>query len=96
MLGYLVFMHLRKRSDDEQVAHSGSACGLTIHRNHARATLALDGIGDEAFTVVDVPNVHLFVFTNVGGVQQVFIDGARAFVVQFALRGGNAVNFGFQ
>jgi hypothetical protein len=29
--------------------------------------------------------VDLFVLTNVGGVQQVFVDGAGAFVVQFAL-----------
>jgi hypothetical protein len=40
--------------------------------------------------------VHLFVFTNVGGFQQVFIDGAGAFVMELALGGGNAVNFGFQ
>jgi hypothetical protein len=38
----------------------------------------------------------LFVLTNVGGVEQVFVDGAGAFIVQFALRGGNAMNFGFE
>jgi CMP-N-acetylneuraminic acid synthetase len=30
--------------------------------------------------------VDLFVLTNVGGVEQVFIDGAGAFIVQFALK----------
>jgi hypothetical protein len=36
--------------------------------------------------------VHLFVLAQVGGVEQVFVDGARAFVVQLAVRGGGAVD----
>jgi hypothetical protein len=38
----------------------------------------------------------LFVLTNVGGVEQVFIDGAGAFIVQFALRSYHTVDFGFE
>jgi len=36
------------------------------------------------------------VFANIGGVQQVFINGAGAFVVQFALGHCGTVDFGFQ
>ena len=55
----------------------------------ARATFAFDVVGDEAFAVVDDPDVDLFALTNVGGVQQVFIDGAGALIVKFALLSGN-------
>ena len=40
--------------------------------------------------------MDLFVFDNIGGVQQVFINRAGAFVVQLALRGLDAVNLGFE
>ena len=58
--------------------------------------LTFDGIGDEAFAVVDVPDMDLFVLTNVGGIKQVFVDGAGAFVMELALGRGNAVDLGFQ
>ncbi len=93
---HVFFVHLRERRNDQQVTHAGTASRGAIHRNHARATRAFDCVGDEAFTVVDVPDVDLFVLANVGRLQQVFIDRARAFVVQLALGGGDAVNFGFE
>ncbi len=43
-------------------------------------TLVFDGVGDEAFAIVDVPDVDLFVFTNIGSFKQVFVDGAGALV----------------
>ena len=85
MAGHLVFVHLRERRNDQQVTHAGAACGRNVDRNHVRATLAFDGVGDEAFAVVDVPDVDVFVLTNVGGVEQVFIDCAGAFIMQFAM-----------
>jgi hypothetical protein len=36
------------------------------------------GVGDETLAVVDVPDVYLLVFTDVAGVQRVFVNGARA------------------
>ena len=44
-----------------------------------------DGLGPEAFAAVNVPDVDLFVLTNVGGVEQVFVDGAGAFAIKLAL-----------
>ena len=96
MANHMVFMHLRERRNDQQLAHAGTTCGRAVDRNHARAAFAFDGVGDEAFAVVDVPDVDLFVLTNVGGVQQVFVDGAGAFVMELALGGGDAVDFGFE
>ena len=61
-------MHLREGGNDQQVTHTRTTCGRAVDRNHARATLAFDGVGDEPFAVVDVPNVDLFILTNVGGV----------------------------
>ncbi len=68
--GDLVFGHLGKGRNDEQVAHGGVACSRAVDRDHAAAALALDGIGDEALAVVDVPDMDLFVFDQVGGIEQ--------------------------
>jgi hypothetical protein len=40
--------------------------------------------------------VDLFVLTNIGGVEQVFVDGAGAFVMQLALGRHHAMDFGFE
>jgi hypothetical protein len=37
--------------------------------------------------------VDLFVLGDVGRLEQVFVDGARALVMKFAMRDGNAVDF---
>ncbi|MNR68220.1 hypothetical protein D3C85_1926490 [compost metagenome] len=69
-------MHLGEGGDDDQVAHSGAACGRSVHGNHAGAALALDRVGGEALAVVDVPDVDLFVLDDVGRFQQVLVNGA--------------------
>jgi hypothetical protein len=74
--GHLVFMYLCKRRDDDQVARRCTPRRRSVDRDHAAAPLALDGVGDEAFAVVDVPDVNLLVLGDVGCVQQVFVDGA--------------------
>ena len=78
----------------------GTGCGAarsgSVDGNHAAAAFALDGVGHKTLAVVDVPDMDLFVFSNIGGVQQVFINGAGAFVVQLALGGLDAVDFGLQ
>jgi hypothetical protein len=83
---------LHEGSDDYQVALGGTARGRAVHGNHAAATLALDGVGGEAFAVVDVPDVDLLEFADAGSFQQVFVDGAGAFVVQFAVGNGGAMD----
>ena len=96
VLGHVFLVNLGKSRNDEQIAHAGATCCGAVDGNHAAATLALDSVGHKAFAVVDIPDMDLFVFGNIGSVQQVFINGAGAFVVQLALGGLDAVNLGLQ
>ena len=50
----------------------------TIDRDDAATALGPYRIGNETLAVVDIPDMHSLVLTNVGGVQQVFVDGAVA------------------
>src|SRR5512145_3209823 len=92
----LCFRHLGEGGDDEQVAHGGAARGRAVDRDDAGAAFAADGVGDETLAIVDVPDVNLFVLHQVGGGQQVFVDGAGAFVMQLAVGDGGAVDLGFE
>jgi len=76
MVNHLVIMHLGEGRNDDQIAHGCATCCGTVHGNHAGTTLAFDGVGDESLAIVDVPDVDLFILTNVGCIQQVLIDGA--------------------
>ena len=40
--------------------------------------------------------MDLLVFSQVGGVQQVFVNGAGAFIIELAVGDGGAVDFGFK
>ena len=63
---------------------------------NAGAALAADRVGHEALAVVDVPDVDLLVLGHAGGVEQVFVDGAGAFVVQFAVGDRDTVDLGLE
>ena len=78
-------MYLGEGGDDNQITHRSPARGRAIDRDDAAAALGADRVSDETFAVVDVPDMDLFVFANIGSVQQVFVDGAGAFVVEFAV-----------
>ena len=69
MLGHLIFMDLGKSRNDHKVAHRGFESRGAVDRNHAGTAFAFDGVGHQAFAVVDVPNVNLLVFANIGGFQ---------------------------
>ena len=92
----LVLVHHRERRDDHQVAHGGAARGRAVERDDAAAARGAQRVGDQALAVVHVPDVHLFVLAQVGGVQQVFVDGARALVVELAVGDAGAVDLGFE
>ena len=62
----------------------------------AGAALAGDRVGLEAGAVVDVDDVHLLVLADVGGLEQVGVDGDRADVVQVAVGHRRAVDLGLQ
>ena len=51
--------------------------------------------GDEAFALVDVPDVDVLVVAQVGGgVQQIFVNHAQAFRVQLAVSHSSAPDLG--
>ncbi len=77
---------------DNHVAHSHLACCGAIEADGARATLAPDGVGFEALAVVDVYDGHFLVFDHVGRIEQIFVDGDAAHIVQLGLRDFNAMN----
>ena len=62
----------------------------------AAAAFGADGVGDETLALVDVPDMDLLVLAQVGGVRQVFVNGAGPFVIQLAVGHGSAVDFGFE
>ncbi len=83
-------------NNDEDIPYLYPAGGGTVEANHARASFTFDDVGFEAFTIVVVDDLHAFALNEVGCVQQVFINGDAADVVQVGLRDLNPVNFGFE
>src|SRR5581483_8699054 len=70
--------------------------GRAVDADLARAAAAGDRVGLEAGAVVDVDDVHLLVLEDVGGLQQVGIDGDRAHVVQVAVGHRRTVDLGLE
>src|SRR3989344_5324183 len=93
---HFTFGHRGVGADDQQVADVGLAGGRAVERDDTRSTRRLDDVGGEAFAVVDVVELDVLELLHVGGVQQVFIDPARALVVQIGLGHRGAVKLGSQ
>ncbi len=94
--GQFGFVVLGKRGNDQQIAHLRLACRRAIQRDHARTARAFDGVRGKTRTVVDVPDMHFFKFADISRFEQVFIDGARAFVMQLGMSSRDAMNLGFE
>ncbi len=74
----------------------GAARRRAIDRDDARPARGANRVGSKAFAIADVPDVDLFVLTDIGGLEQIIIDGARTFVVKLAMRGRYAVQLRLQ
>ena len=70
------------------------AGGGAVDADDARAALAGDRVRLQAGAVVDVDDVDELAGQQVGGVEQVLVDGDRADVVQVGLRHRGAVDLG--
>jgi hypothetical protein len=66
----------REAGDDQDIARRGAARCRTIHRDDTGSALGAQGVGREALAVVDVPDVDLFVLTNVRRIEKIFVDRA--------------------
>ena len=96
MQPHFFLRELREARDDDEVADAGAARRRAVDRNHPGPTLTANRVGDETLAIVDVPDVDLFVLRDVGGFEQVLVDGARAFVMQLAMRDDGAVDLGLE
>src|SRR3954451_13620664 len=97
----LVGLHLRAvvlavGDDDDRVAavHEPGRGAVDLHV--AGAPDPGDGVRLEAGAVVDVDDVHLLVLEDVGGLEQVRVDGDRADVVQIAVGHRRPVDLGLE
>src|SRR3954468_22368826 len=82
--------------DDDRVATMDQARGGTVDLHLPGAALAGDGVRLEAGAVVDVDDVHLLVLEDVGGLEQVGVDGDRPDVVQVAVGHRRPVDLGLE
>ena len=92
----LVFIDIRIGADDDEVAFLREAGGGAVDANDSGAALALDGVGRETLAVVDIQDIDLFVGDDVDFIEQVAVDGDRAFVMKVGLRDHGAVDLAFE
>ena len=83
-------------ADDQAMANAGLVRRSAVDRDDPRAVFASDGVGGEAFAVVDVVDLDLLVLANAGQIQPLAVDGAGAFIVHYGMGHLNAVQFGFE
>src|SRR5690242_11540180 len=86
---------LRVGDDDDVVAGVHQPGRRPVDADRARAALAGDGVRLEPVAVVDVDHLDPLEGHDAGGVQELGVDGDRAFVVQLGLRHRGAMQFGF-
>jgi hypothetical protein len=73
------------------IADLEMAGGGAVDADGLRAARRLDGVGGDPRAIADVPDVDLLVRQDVGLLEQVHVDGARAFIVKVALSDGSPV-----
>jgi hypothetical protein len=59
-------------------------------------SLSHDGVGLEAGAVIDIDDVDLLVFADIGQTQQYRVDGNRPGIVQIGIRNGGPMDLGFE
>lgn len=92
----LLEVHQGVGHDDDDVVRLHLAGSGAVQADAARAAFALDDVGLEALAVVVVHDGHLLAGNHVGSVQQVFVDGDAAHVVEVGLGDAGAMDFRFQ
>jgi hypothetical protein len=83
-------------ADDHKVTDLDQASGGSVEAHDARAAFAADGVSRQAIAVVDVVNINLFPFDDVGRFHQQRVQRNAAFVVQTGIRDSRTMDFGFE
>ena len=94
MLG-LLEIHQRIGGDDDDIADLHLARRGAVQADAAAAAFALDDVGLETLSVIDVHNLDLLAFDHVGGLHERLVDGDAPHVVQVGLRDRYAVDLRF-
>lgn len=95
MIRHLFFRQADEAGDDDDVAFFGEMGGGAVDTDRRRAPGSGEGVGFEAVAVGDVPDVDVLVGPDIGGFQEVFVDGDAALVMEVRVRHRNSMNFGF-
>ena len=83
-------------ADDHKVADMNQARGSAVETHDTGTSLAADGVRCEAIAIVDVVDINLFPFDNVGCFHQQRVQRDAAFVVQAGIRDSRTMDFGFE
>src|SRR5450755_4646563 len=89
----LVVLPITDNNND--ITLGGQTSGSSIQADDTRTASTSDSIGFQASSIIDIDHLHLFIRIDVGGVQQILINGDTADVVEVGLRNCCAVNFPF-
>src|SRR5262245_35761674 len=82
--------------DDDNIALFRQMSSGSIDANSPGAFFCVEGIGLKPVSVGDVPNVNMLVRKDVGGLEQVFIDGDASFIMKVCVGHHGSVDLGFK
>lgn len=80
-------------ADDDEVPDVYESSSGAVKTDCTGVWSAGDGIGGESIAVIDVVDIDLFPFADIGGLHKDRVDGDGAFVVQAGIGNSNAVDF---
>ena len=83
---------MKLRIGRHKITDMNQSRGGPVEADDTRASLAADGIGRETIAIVDIVDVDLLPFHNVGRLHEQRINRDAAFIMQTRVRHGRAVN----
>ena len=78
--------------DEDDVAGMDQAGGGAVDAAFAAAACAGEGVGGEPVAVIDVQDVDLLVLDDVGGFQELRVEGDAAHIVEVSFGDRHSVN----
>jgi len=91
-----VFRVLGVTANDDEITDMHESRGGAVQADHSGSRLATDGVRSQPIAIVDVVDVDLFPFHDIGRFHQQRIDRHTAFVVQAGVGHCGAVDLGLQ
>ena len=95
-VGYLVLRQLGVGADNDPVTRFRFVCSRAIDGYDSAPRLGTNGIGGEAFAVVQVVYMYLFILVYAGFIEQVGINRTGTLVLKFSMSNPRLVQFCFK